>query len=189
MKNGKWADRIECSYAPLEMLQNILPPKFPRPYLGEGVFYPEAHYGNEWIINLYLLYEHGIALIGPDFKELISPVDIVEVQKACIRDLFREWEPKMTDPAWLDNSHYQSYIVMNLCRILYTIVCGSAASKPVSARWVKKEYAEWSSLIQTAEDWHYGSELNRREETIEFIQFVIHKVKATELYAQAISTG
>ncbi len=27
------------------MLQNIQPPEAPRPYFGEGVFYPQAHYG------------------------------------------------------------------------------------------------------------------------------------------------
>src|SRR5262249_1600091 len=153
------------------------PPEQPRPYYGEGTFYPEAQYGNEWIINLYLLYEHGIALIGPDFKELVNPISIVEVQKACIRDLFREWEPKITDPSWLENSHYQSYIVLNLCRILYTVIVGSTASKKVSARWVRSEYTEWNDLIQTAENWGYGVEMNRRAEAMAFIRFVIGKIK------------
>ncbi|MBS0272541.1 MAG: nucleotidyltransferase domain-containing protein, partial [Proteobacteria bacterium] len=110
--NEKWAKRIECSYIPLEMLQDRLPPKMPRPYIGEGVFYPEAPYGNEWIINQYLLYKHGIALTGPDFKTLVHPIQIKDVQKACIRDLFEEWQPKMIDPTYLNNSHYQSYIVL-----------------------------------------------------------------------------
>ena len=122
-------DRLECSYTPIDMLKNILPPKEPRPYYGGGIFYDEAPYGNEWIINNYLLYEHGITLIGPDFKKLTTPIDIIEVQKACIRDLFQEWEPKITDFEWLDNSHYQSYLVMNLCRILYTVMCGVTGTK------------------------------------------------------------
>lgn len=184
MKNENWANRIECSYTPREMLQNILPPEQPRPYFGEGVFYPEAHYGNEWIINLYLLYQHGIVLLGPDFKALVSPVPMVEVQKACIRDLFREWEPKLTDPTWLNNSHYQSYLVLNLCRILYTVMCASAGSKKVSAGWVKNEFGAWRNLIQTAENWQYGTEMTLREETVKFIKFTIEKVKQTPLYAQ-----
>ncbi len=184
MKNEKWANRLECSYIPADMLQNTLPPKLTRPYFGEGSFYPEAHYGNEWIINLYLLYKHGIALLGPDFKELVSPIPVIEVQKACIRDLFQEWEPKITDPTWLNNSHYQSYIILNLCRILYTVMCNSMGSKKVSARWVKNGFGEWSNLIQTAENWQYGTEMNLREETIEFIKFIVNKVKETQLYAQ-----
>jgi hypothetical protein len=42
----------------------------------------------------------------------------------------------------------------------------------------KHEFApEWSPLIQTAEDWHYGKEMNLKEQTIEFIQFVVSKVR------------
>lgn len=173
----RWAKRIECSYFPSEMLQNIEPPQTPRPYFGEGIFYPKAPYGNEWIINQYLLYTHGIALKGPEFKALIQPVDIRDVQAACIRDLFQEWEPKMYDLEWLSNSHYQSYIVLNLCRILYTVIQGAIASKTISAQWVKAEYApQWCSLIEEAEGWHYGKEMHRQTETIGFIQFVIDKV-------------
>ena len=120
------------------MLKNILPPKESRPYYNNEIFYDEAPYGNEWIINNYLLYKHAIPLIGPDFKTLTNPIDIIEVQKACIRDLFQEWEPKIIDVEWLDNSHYQSYLVMNLCRILYTVSCGTTGTKKVSAAWVKK---------------------------------------------------
>ncbi|MBX9787197.1 MAG: DUF4111 domain-containing protein [Alphaproteobacteria bacterium] len=176
--NNKWAKRIECSYVPLEMLSSILPPKTPRPYIGEGIFYPEAPYGNEWIINQYLLYTDGIPLLGPDFKILVKPIDIEDVRAACIRDLFEEWEPKIHDPEWLNNSHYQSYIILNLCRILYTVTRHATATKKISASWVKREFApEWSPLIQTAEDWHYGKEMNLNEQTIEFIQFVVSKVK------------
>jgi predicted nucleotidyltransferase len=176
--NKKWAKRIECSYLPMEMLPNILPPKTPRPYFGEGIFYPEAPYGNEWIINQYLLYNHGVALRGPDFKTFVKSIDMEDVRKACIRDLFEEWEPKMNDPEWLNNSHYQSYIILNLCRILYTVTCHSTASKKASAAWVKCEYGpHWDHLIQTAEDWHYGKEMTLQEEILEFIKFVIEKVK------------
>ena len=66
----KWRDRLECSYTPIEMLKNILPPTEPRPYFGGGFFYAEAPYGNEWIINNYLLYEHGIAVIGPAIDKI-----------------------------------------------------------------------------------------------------------------------
>ena len=176
--NDKWAKRIECSYVLLEMLPSILPPKTPRPYIGEGIFYPEAPYGNEWIINQYLLYNHGISLLGPDFKILVKPIDIEDVRAACIQDLFEEWDPKIYNPEWLNNSHYQSYIVLNLCRILYTVMRHATTTIKVSASWVKCELApRWSSLIQTAEDWHYGKEMNLKEQTIEFIQFVVSKVK------------
>lgn len=181
----KWNDRTECSYTPIDMLPNILPPKEPRPYYGGGIFYDAADYGNEWIINNYLLYQHGIPLMGVDFKELIKPIDIIDVQKACIQDLFREWEPKITDSEWLGNNHYQSYIVMNLCRILYTVACGRTATKKVSSEWVRNKYGlKWQELIRTAENWEYGKKMSLKNATIDFISFVINEVKRTAFFKQ-----
>ncbi len=177
-KYEEWAGRIECSYLPVGILHEILPPKIPRPWWGgAGVFYPKAPYGNEWIINQYQLYNYGIALFGPDYKILTAPIDIKEVQKACVRDLFQEWEPKIRDLKWLKNSHYQSYLILNLCRILYTVACGEVGSKKISAEWVKSRYPEWKNLIETAENWHYGIEMKEKEKVIEFIKFIIDKVK------------
>lgn len=67
-QNKKWMDRLECSYIPVDMLKNILPPKEPRPYYNSGIFYTDAHYGNEWIINNYLLYKNGTQLLGQSSK-------------------------------------------------------------------------------------------------------------------------
>ncbi len=183
----QWAKRIECSYVPLDTLTNILPPLSPRPYYGEDILYPEAPYGNEWIINQYMLYQHGIALIGPEYKTLISPIDFVEVQKACIRDLLQEWQPKISDQEWLANSHYQSYLVLNLCRILYTVIGNELASKKVSAAWVKNHFApQWRGLIEIAEQWQYGLEMRMQNEAIQFINFVIDEITKLPLYHEAI---
>ncbi len=183
-RNSKWRDRTECSYTPIEMFKNNLPPKEPRPYCGGGIFYDAAPYGNEWIINNYLLYQHGISLIGPDIKKLIHPIEIVAVQKACIRDLFQEWEVKIDDFEWLDNSHYQSYLIMNLCRILYTVFCGIAGTKKEAADWVKNEFGEpWLNLIDAALCWEYGKEMVFRKEANDFIKFAIYKIKQNKLYS------
>lgn len=173
LKNPKWAKRIECSYVPCVFLSSIAPPKTPRPYFGEGIFYQEAPYGNEWIINQYLLYNHGISLYGPEFKTLVNPIHIEDVQEACVKDFLQEWQPKINDLEWLSNSHYQSYIVLNLCRILYTVLQGAVGSKVESAHWVKNKLCpEWRPLIEVAEQWHYGKEMTLQNETIKFIQFV-----------------
>lgn len=177
-ENEKWSNRIECSYIPKDMLENIQPPKIPRPYYGEGILYPEAHFGNEWIINNYFIYNHGITLLGPNFKTLLKSINIMDVQKACIRDLFKEWEPKIADDSYLNNSHYQSYLVLNLCRILYTVLQADAASKNVSAEWVKNKYPQWKNLIETAGQWHYGIEMKLNDQTKKFIKFTIEKVNA-----------
>lgn len=181
-KFNQWSERLEVSYTPIHLFEHTMPPLEPRPYYGGGKFYDNAPYGNEWIINNYLLSTHGIALAGPDFKELIRPIDIIEVQKACVRDLFQEWKPKMTDYEWLDNSHYQAYLILNLCRILYTVMCGATASKSISSDWVKKQYPQWTTLVETAQNWRYGIPMKLQDEAIQFINFALEEIKCLPLY-------
>ncbi len=171
-----WSKRIECSCTPQYMLSDILPPTDPRPWWGAGTMYQKAPYGNEWIINQYQLHNHAITLTGPDYKSLTKPISIQDVQKACVRDLFQEWEPKIQYVDSLD-SHNRSYIVLNLCRILYTVSQSAVSSKKISAAWAKSTFPQWKDLIETAERWVYGTEMKLHEETKEFIRFVTEQVE------------
>jgi len=84
-----WRGRNECSYTPIFMFTSPTPPG-DRPYWGESELYM-ATYGNEWIINNYLLLEHGITLHGVLFVSLCPHIDITQVQSACLQDLKKEW--------------------------------------------------------------------------------------------------
>jgi predicted nucleotidyltransferase len=186
---NKWARRFECSYTPIEMLPAILPPG-DRPWYwgGDNILIAEATFGNEWIINNYLLYNHAIPLIGPHFKRLMPPVDIEEVQKACIRDLFTEWEPKKIHKEWFKDSHYESYLILNLCRILYTVMCKAAGSKKTAASWVKSNYSEpWQSLVTDAEGWEDGMELHLQEKSLKFLDFVIETILDSRIGKEMMS--
>ena len=183
----KWATRFECSYTPLEMLPSLSPPRDPRPcyWGGTDTLYAEAPFGNEWLINNYLLYEHGIALLGPSFSDIASPIDVKDVQKACIRDLFTEWKPKRSDTEWFQSGHHQAYFVLNLCRILHTAICGSVGSKQAAASWAKSNHGpEWKDLIEIAQHWEYGIELDLRPQALSFLDFVISEVSQTRLYIE-----
>jgi hypothetical protein len=180
-RHPQWADRIECSYVLLELMRELTPPATPRPWWGFGSWYAEAPAGNEWIINHYLLSKHGIALEGPDFNELIPPIDIHTVRQASARDLFQEWVPKIDDGVWLSNSHYQSYLVLNLCRILRILIDGQPGSKKAAGQWAKATYPQWKNLIEEAERWAYGGEMKRQAEAVAFLRFAVEQVNEQEL--------
>ena len=180
-RSPQWAGRIECSYVPVELMRELTPPATPRPWWGFGTFYAEAPAGNEWIINHYLLSKHGIALEGPDFNELIPAIDIRLVRQASARDLFQEWVPKIDNTTWLSNSHYQSYLVLNLCRILHTVFHGEPGSKNVAGRWAKATYPQWKDLIEQAERWAYGVEMKRQADVVAFLGFAVERVNETGL--------
>ena len=189
-KFEKWARRLECSYTPVDMLSNVMPPKEPRPWYwgGDCTLYEEAPYGNEWIINNYFLHRHSIALFGPSFKKLSPPVDIEDVRKACVRDLFQEWVPKKSNSEYFRDSHHEAYFILNLCRILHTVICSVVGSKKMAASWVQENYGErWRNLVGSAQEWQYGIELDGRQEAIDFLDFTISEVSKTEVYRQVVN--
>lgn len=186
----EWSKRLECTYTPVRMLPSVLPPAEGRPWYwgGTGELYAAADYGNEWIINRYFLYEYGIALYGPELRDLVGPVDILEVQKACVRDLLVEWKPKVSDKEWLASYPHGAYLILNLCRILYTVCCASAQSKRLAAGWVQETYGDrWKDLVEAALQWGHGAEFEPKDEAVAFLEFVVSVVSGTELYREVSS--
>ena len=168
----KWAKRFEVSYTPICILSEKTVPIIPRPYYNE-IFYDEAAYGNEWLINNYLLINYGKTIYGPDIKTLIKyNITIDDVTGACVNDFYKEWIPKINDDEWMSNSHNQSYIVLNICRIIYTIFNSKTGNKKKSAKWVKEQYKEWKNLIEEAEEWDYSKTINKQNEIKEFIKYM-----------------
>lgn len=183
-KHPHWRHRVEASYSPASFLENTLPPKQPRPYYGEGKMWPRAPYGNEWLINLALIHQYGQTLWGSKFQNLVQNIESLEIRKAVIRDLIEEWEPKLGDDTWIANDHYQSYLILNLCRILVSASSGNLKSKSDSAYLVKRKFSRWQKLIETAEHWGYGSPMCEKEQTIKFLEFVIDQIKKQPLYSE-----
>ena len=170
--NIQWAKRFEVSYTPVDMLSEKTVPIVPRPYYNE-IFYDEATYGNEWLINNYLLINYGKTIYGPDFKTLIKyNITMDDIIGSCINDFYKEWFPKINDDEWLSNSHYQSYIVINICRIMYTIFNSKTENKQNSVNWVKKQHKKWKNLIEEAEKWDYTKTMSKQDEIKEFIKYM-----------------
>ena len=102
-----------------------------------------------------------------------------------VAHLYTEWIPKKSDTEWFKNSHHQAYFILNLCRILHTVICGSVGSKLAAASWVRDSYgAGWKDLVDIAQHWEYGIELDLRPQALSFLDFVISEVSQTGLYTQ-----
>lgn len=176
-----WAKRLEGSYIPQSWLRSIKRPIGKRPYVNAGTV-AMLPYGNEWLINLYVLYKCGMPLVGPEPEELIYPIDIKDVREASKRNLLEEWEPKATEPEPFkhpdyDSSHLQAYAILTMCRILHRAKIDNVASKKVASAWVKNNFKQWDSLINEAENWKHGIKLDKQEEAKAFIKFVVNEMK------------
>ncbi len=171
LSNIPYAKRIEISYIPQHDLLNFDPNNI-RPYFNEGRFY-QAHYGNNFLIELFVLRENGISIAGPDIRELIKEISTQDLQQAIKNNLYEYWEIVLSDFSKLGRSDYQTFAILTMCRTLYSLKTGCVASKIEAARWTISHYPNWKDLIKHVLIWKHNAELSRLEETQRFIRFVL----------------
>jgi hypothetical protein len=103
------------------------------------------------VVQSYLLRERGITLDGPDPRTLIDPVTPDDLRNAMPRVLEGLGSQILDDPARIDSQGYQSYTVLSLCRMLYTLKFGAVVSKPIAAEWAREMLGHrWARLIDRA---------------------------------------
>jgi hypothetical protein len=175
----EWAKRTEGSYITRSLLENVEPPKMPRPYVNEGkMSAKDLVYGQEWIMNLYVLYNCGVALVGPGPKQMFKPVSIATMRRASIKSLHENWKPLLKNASILENAHHRAYVILTLCRILHTAKNDGVASKRVASDWVKQAYGKpWSELVKEAENWQHGQDMSSVDEVLDFLRFTLKEVE------------
>jgi hypothetical protein len=157
--DSPWAVEIEASYIPQDALRRHHPTRarHPRIERGGGRLVMEEH-AADWIVHRYVLREHGVALAGPHPRTLIDPVGPHDLRRAMV-DLMRVWwAPMGPDSAHLRYRGYQTYAVLTMCRMLYTLETSRVISKPAAARWARQALdSQWTSLIDRARaGWQKG---------------------------------
>jgi len=59
--------------------------------------------------------------------------------------------PILEDPLQIGSRGYQSFVVLSLCRMLYTLQCGTIISKRAAADWAQDALSkQWTPLIARA---------------------------------------
>jgi hypothetical protein len=151
--DSPWAVELEGSYIGRDALRRYDAARASHPNLerGRGERLKWAHHDSAWIIHRHILRERGITLAGPPPRTLIDPVTPRHLRRA-MRTLVPRWvKPFLEDPAPLQARGYQSFIVLSLCRVLYTLDTGAVGSKRVAAEWALASLgATWTRLIESA---------------------------------------
>src|SRR5215211_875683 len=135
--DSPWALQVEASYIPQTALRRFDPANKQHPHMDRGsgeVLHVMSH-ESDWIIQRHLLREHGIAITGPSLRELIDPVSAHNLRQAVVAVLPLWVRPILEDPSKIQQRGYQSYCVLTLCRMLYTLKQGEVLSKAAAANW------------------------------------------------------
>jgi len=146
-----WATRLDAVYIPQEVVREAFPTAARYPILEWPGLLALEPLESGWPIQRYTLREYGVVVSGPDPSSLLDPVNPDDLRQASAA-IVEEWRARAhRDPEWvaeLQVRSHQTFVVLTLCRLLYTLETGSVASKPAAARWVERTLpSRWSGLL------------------------------------------
>jgi len=151
--DSAWAIQLEGSYVSQHAIRRYDPEHAMHPNIerGLGERLKLVDHNETWAVHRYILRERGITITGPDPRSLVDPVSAQELRAAMLK-LQNGWAKSILEnPQVISGRGYQSYVVLSLCRLLYTLQTGKVASKPCAAAWAKENLAErWIPLIDRA---------------------------------------
>ncbi|GAC1432028.1 MAG: nucleotidyltransferase domain-containing protein [Chloroflexota bacterium] len=149
-----WSARIEAAYIPLAVLRGHAPPTARYPQIEKGGTLALDPLESGWPAQCSTLREHGIVVAGPHPRTLVAPVDPRALRQSAATIAGTWLDQARDDPSWLvwlRHGANQSFVVLTLCRLLYTLQHGAVVSKPAATRWARETLGErWAALIERA---------------------------------------
>jgi len=188
VSDTEWSTEVEAYYLTRAALQRDDPSfgEHVKVNRGSGVLEP-LHRDSGWLIQGHILREFGVALAGPDPKTLVDPVGPDDLRQAAAAGV-REWlESLLADPSELRRPGFHTYVVLTLCRVLYTIANDDVASKPIAGRWAQSALGKsWTELIARALAWRKdlpetASSVSDRDlvKTLDLIRYTLASCRET----------
>jgi hypothetical protein len=173
-----WAKRIEAAYIPQQALYQPSPTSEKYPQVEKGTKLFKAPLENGWCFQLHTLRTYGVVVAGPDPQDITGLVDLSSMRQAVLAIAGGWLEQSRKDPEWLEwvrLKEAQSFVVLTLCRMLYSLETGDVASKPAAARWAKQFLdQDWADLVDRAlSGQHAFGEASSRdvEDTLALIRY------------------
>lgn len=184
--DSPWAIQFEVSYIPRRALRRFDPIDNLHPNLerGAGEKLKMMHHESDWVIHRHILRERGIVITGPDPKTLIDPIAPDDLRRGIV-DVLPFWlDPILSHPSEINKRGYQSFFVLSLCRMLYTLKYGEIIPKHGAAEWGKEHLdPRWKPLIERALLGRQNPSLDAQpediHETLAMMRYMLEQSKPT----------
>lgn len=184
--DSPWAIQLEVSYIPKIALRRFDPLNNLHPHMDRGAG-EELHWMYhecDWIIQRHILRECGIVITGPDPKSLVDPVTAEDIKQAVREGLALWLKPILKVPAEISKRGYQSFFVLSLCRMLYTLKYGEIIPKQDAAEWGRENLDPcWTPLIEHALIGRQHPNIDAAPEdingTLEMMRYALQQVQPT----------
>jgi Domain of unknown function (DUF4111)/Nucleotidyltransferase domain len=144
-----WAQHLEGSYVPREVLRRSDPDRRPLLYLDNGATELKLDDHDNTAVVRWSLREHGVVLAGPDPRELVDPItaDELRAEMRWAIGLWQEWFRSIDS---IDRRAL-AVAVLTHARILHTVAIGEVTSKRAAGEWALQALdPEWAPLIRWA---------------------------------------
>ena len=184
--DSPWAVQLEVAYVPQDALRRSDPTHIRYHHLdrgnGEVLHWMTAE--SDWNIYRYILHERGIVITGPDPKTLIDPVSPHDLRLAVANGLPVWFHPILANPAEINKRGYQSFFVLSICRMLYTLKHGEILSKAAAASWALDNLGgKWKPLIERALIGRQKPEIEADPKdiqgTLDMMRYLLKQIKPT----------
>lgn len=173
-------DRLEIAYVSVQALRTFKMQTSPIGIISPGEPFHMIEAGKDWLMNWYIVQEKGVTLFGPPPGDVIEPITREEYVQAVKAHMVAWSKDKVID--WMDTRPSQAYVILTVCRALYTVQYGEQPSKIQAAAWAEKELPEWAALIRQAVAWRQAwrepdvDPAATIEESQRFVRFVIDRI-------------
>lgn len=146
-----WAQHLEGSYFPREILKHYSRRGTPLWYLDNGSqSLIEAGHDNSLVVR-WVVRAHGVTLAGPDPATLVDEIPIPALRQEILEVMNRWGQQILADPNCINNRFYQGFAVLTYCRTLHDLHTGFPGSKRAAAEWAKTTLdPSWAGLIDRA---------------------------------------
>jgi len=181
---SRWAQHLEGSYFPREILRDHSKRGMKLWYLDNGARSLIRSDHCNTILVRWVIRERGVTLAGPPPSTLVAPIS-PELLKTEISETITNWGREILDnPARFNNKFYQSFIVLNYCRMLHDLQAGYPGSKREGAEWAKSTLdPAWSDLIDGAWSGRPNPEYQIQQpadpkafsDTLRFVEYIIDR--------------
>jgi len=185
--DSEWAKHLEGSYFPGEILRHHSKSGLDLWYLDHGARSLIRSDHCNTILVRTVVREKGVTLAGPPPKTLVDPISDELLRADIFETLTKEGQEILEDPERFNNRFYQSFIVLNFCRMLHDLHRGYPGSKREGAEWAKSFLdPSWTDLIDGAWDGRPDpakkikepADPRAFEKTLRFVEYVMNESKA-----------
>jgi len=171
---GDWARWLDVSYMPLAALRRYDPTATRHPFSSTVSPFDVIEHGRDWVINLYIMRETGVAVAGLAPRTLIDPITPDDLRAATRHILCTSWVRHLDGPDWMRPRMYQAFTVLTMCRTWYVLERGAVVSKLRAAAWAQEALdPHWKPLIRWAILHRDDPQAGDMEETVRFLRYTI----------------